>query len=236
MGWRAAKASGNASMPVDEGGSFAQGFASTFVPMFSEATSSYLKEKQDERMLELKESLLRERESISAARTAARAATSQTKEDLEAYNTAVGVARSLGIPPTPANLREVLAGVVANDGDGSQTINYLSDLIDKGRRVFETAPLGETVPTPVTPPVEDEMSSLTLPTNPEATVAAETANLVQTPVEPEETPPAGDGVQVASLGVPDIMLSVATGDYPAVSAEAGEQLAIKVAEIGRAHV
>ena len=80
MGWRAAKASGNASMPVDEGGSFAQGFASTFVPMFSEATSSFLKAKQDERMLELKESLLRQRPRSSGTAATDRADAKELRE------------------------------------------------------------------------------------------------------------------------------------------------------------
>jgi hypothetical protein len=191
--------------------------------MFSEATSSYLKEKQEERMLELKESLLRERASISAARSAARTSESQTQEQVEMLRTAQGVAASLGIAPTEANLTEVLSAVRANDGDGSQATNYLQDRRSTGRTVFEQ---GTVTPAPAP---DDTGAALDLP-----------APGVATPVEQEmsslETPDFMSGagedgsVQVASLNADAIMAEVATGGVPAESKEAGEELAVRVAD------
>ena len=77
MGWRAAKAqmaAGTYDTPGDqEGAGFAEGFASTFAPALVAAAQSYASEKQEKRMLELKEKLLREREKIKSSKSAATA-------------------------------------------------------------------------------------------------------------------------------------------------------------------
>lgn len=204
MGWRAAKASGNASMPVDEGGSFAQGFASTFVPMFSEATSSYLKEKQDERMLELKESLIRQR-----PRAAGTAATSRA--DAEELREIAALASQLGVTSTEAaslyyshggNPRLAAATHDANqatgltvqpfrdpppDTDNTDDLSSTEPLVDPNAPVVQTSEAGgdEVTPAPV----------------------VETAAVEETVEEPAAFAP----FQVASLGDIGDDLSLLTG-------------------------
>ena len=249
MGWRSTKASmdsGTYEPNVDTGGSFAQGFASSFVPMLNNAVSSYASEQKEKRMIELKEDLLRKRESIKSARTSSGAASKLATEQAELLATARSVASTLNIDLTQANLEVVLSAVEASDGKGFRAIDVLTAQIDGGMKIFEQAtqppstgtpaPAPEPAPEPVTlpeaatTPVEDEMSSLNLPTTTEAPVVKETASLVAPPVETEDTTPADASVQVAQLGVPGVMIDMATGNYPADSVEAGEELAIKVAD------
>lgn len=233
MGWRAAKASGNASMPVDTGGSFAEGFASTFVPMFNAAVSDYASEQREKRMLELKEELLRKRASITSARTAATDASKLAREEAEMLRTARGVAESLGIMPTEANLNEVVSAVRANDGDGSQATNYLQERMSTGSTVFEQGTVAPTPsaapPAPVEDVEDDTGAALDLPATEEADpVEQEMSSLENTGLMSDKK---NDGyVQVASLNADAIMAEVAAGGSPAESQEAGEELAVKVAD------
>lgn len=184
MGWRSAKASGNASMPVDEGGSFAQGFASTFVPMFSEATSSYLKEKQEERMLELKESLLRERASMSAARAASTSAQESAQEVAEAITDATSWLTFHGIPINEDNINGALMAADNVGGEGSARWSKLTTHYEGDPSAY-TWSGGVQRNTPV------EMS-----TDPAAAVSADTAI-----VYPDATP---TGVETPPLPEPTI--------------------------------
>jgi len=253
MGWRAAKASGGASMPVDKGGSFAEGFASSFVPLISNAAASYAKNKQDERMLLMKEKLLRERETIAAARKASTTGAAKAKADAKVVRTAQGVMDSMGIANTPANLQSVISSVISNDNDGSQTIKMLQGEISSGATVYEPGPpVGDTgTPAQALPSASPEDgASLTPPetvlTDDLAEVAPTEAvdtemSTLQSAAEPvteeeaaiaevDEDADASDGVQVASLDPTELMVEIATGNYPASSAESGEEIAIRVAD------
>lgn len=244
MSWRAAKASGNASMPVDTGGSFAEGFASSFVPLISNAAASYAKDKQDERMLLMKEKLLREREAIAAARTGAAKGAAKAKADAEVVRTAQGVMNSMGIANTPSNLQSVISSVISNDNDGSQTINMLQREISSGSTVYEPGPpAGDTgTPAQALPSASPEEGASLTPTetvltedvaevSPTDALDTEMSTL-QSAAEPvvAEDAQASDGVQVASLDPTALMVDIATGNYPASSAESGEEIAIRVAD------
>jgi hypothetical protein len=136
MGWRAAKASGNASMPVDEGGSFAQGFASTFVPMLNEAVSSYADEQKEKRMLELKEELYRKREAVKNARSASAA----SAKDAKALRVEIGEAKSWlefhGIPVNETNINGALQAADNIGGDGTARWSKLTTAYGKEPTAF----------------------------------------------------------------------------------------------------
>ena len=216
MGWRAAKASGNASMPVDEGGSFAQGFASTFVPMFSEATSSFLKAKQDERMLELKESLLRQRPRSSGTAATDRADAKELRE-------IAALATQLGITPAEAASRYAAA-----DGNASKAAKLYTEEQASGITVQPLRDQPVVPSDPVVPSNTDDLSSTETGVNPnapvvelsEASVGAgtpKTAVELAATEEPVEANPAFQAFEVASLGSIEEDLSLLTGTPDSVA-------------------
>jgi hypothetical protein len=200
MGWRAAKASGNASMPVDEGGSFAQGFASTFVPMFSEATSSYLKEKQDERMLELKESLIRQRPRAAGTATTNRADAKELRE-------IAALAAELGISSADA-----ASLYYSNDGNASRAVTTYDNDQATGLTVqpLRTDDLSSTEPL-VDPDAPVVQTSEAVVEEVTPTPVVETAAVEETVDETVETNAAFTPFQVASLGDIGENLSLLTG-------------------------
>ena len=139
MGWRAAKASGNASMPVDEGGSFAQGFASTFVPMFSEATSSYANEQKEKRMLELKEELYRKRTTVKNARGASATSAKYAKALGIDIQEATSWLDFHGIPVNETNIKGALQAADNIGGDGTARWSKLTTAYGKEPTAFTWA-------------------------------------------------------------------------------------------------
>lgn len=169
MGWRAAKASGGASMPVSKGGSFAEGFASTFVPMLNNAVSSYADEQKEKRMLELKESLYRKRPVKSS--TAA-----SDKKDKEELREITSLANELGVTPT-----EAASLYYAHDKDASMAADTYNSDVRSGVVVGDIIPSSpqqdEVLPDPLSPDMTDDLSQTepTTPTEEPVVGAVETA-------------------------------------------------------------
>lgn len=199
MGWRAAKASGGASMPVSEGGSFAEGFASSFVPMFNSAVSSYADEQKEKRMLELKESLYRKRPVKSSTAASDR----KDKEDLREITS---LANELGVTTT-----EAASLYYAHDRDASMAADSYNSDVRSGVVVGDIIPSSpqqdEVIPDPLSPDTTDDLSQTEPATSTEepvvgaAETAAEDADLVMSDalgIAPKE--PAFERFDVASLG------------------------------------
>lgn len=223
MGWRAAKASGNASMPVDTGGSFAQGFASSFVPLVTSAAQSYAKEKQDERLLELKESLYRQRPRAAGTSAANRA-------DAKSLREITALAEELGVSPTEA------AGLYdAADQNASKAIENYNDGLNQGLLVTPMRP--DPVNEAVVPSETDDLTSTEPDTLSDNTALStqletevETAEVeVNTPSTDESTeqPAAFESFQVASLGTIEEDLSLLTENgrsHDETTVEIGERI------------
>lgn len=169
MGWRATKASGNASMPVDTGGSFAEGFASTFVPMFNAAVGDYASEQREKRMLELKESLYRQRPRASSTR-------SEDRKSQEELRDITALASQLGV--SPAKAAELY---YSHDGDASMAADAYNADEKSGLIVGEVIPSSpqqdEVIPDPLSPDTTDDLSQTepATPTEEPVVGAAETA-------------------------------------------------------------
>jgi hypothetical protein len=118
--------------------------------MFSEATSSYLKEKQEERMLELKESLLRQRPRASGTAATDRA-------DAKALREITALANQLGITPADAAVMYNAA-----DGDASMAADRYNSDARSGVLVGEILPPSptqdEVLPDPLSPDATDDLS------------------------------------------------------------------------------
>ena len=215
MGWRSAKgqvAAGTYDNPgIDKGGSFAEGFASTFVPMFSSAVSDYASEQKEKRMLEMKESLLRQRPRAASTTVSDRA-------DQKSLREITALATELGITPTEA------AGLYdAADQNASKAIENYNDGLNQGLLVtpMRPAPGTETV----VPSTTDDLSSTEPPTDPDAAVVqlseASVDEVTPAPVvetaateEPVEPNLAFQPFEVASLGTikDDLSLLTDTGE------------------------
>tara|TARA_R110000796_G_scaffold199046_1_gene315326 strand:+ start:6629 stop:9022 length:2394 start_codon:yes stop_codon:yes gene_type:complete len=198
MGWRAAKASGNASMPVDTGGSFAQGFASSFVPLVTSAAQSYADEQKEKRMLELKESLYRQRPVKSSTAASDR----KDKEDLREITS---LANELGVTTT-----EAASLYYAHDGDASMAADRYNSDAKSGVLVGDIIPSSPkqdgVIPDPLSPDTTDDLSQTepTAPTEKPVVGAVEAApeeDVVMSDalgIAPKE--PAFESFDVASLG------------------------------------
>ena len=242
MGWRAAKAqmaAGTYDAPGDqEGAGFAQGFASTFVPAFTTAVQSYADEQREKRMLELKESLYRQRPRSSSTAAADRKAADELKE-------IAALADELGIPNT-----EAASIYYANDKNSNRASEqWRSDR--QGGLIVEPVVPSSPVQDEIVPEETDDLSS-TEPSVNDGTVVetseAVVAPTVETPVaetattaedqtqaaleEPQQTPTgsaAFEPFQVASVGSIQDDLSLLTGteeetaDAPVRIAEAIDQ-------------
>lgn len=139
MGWRAAKASGGASMPVSEGGSFAEGFASSFVPMFNNAVSSYADEQKEKRMLELKEELYRKRETVKNAKSASTQSAKDAKKLSEDISEATSWLEFHGIPVNEENINGVMMAADNIGGDGTARWSKLTTKYEDDPNAFSWA-------------------------------------------------------------------------------------------------
>lgn len=198
MGWRTAAgqmAAGTYDVPGDqEGAGFASGFAAAFVPALNDAVDGYVSEQREKRLLELKESLLRQRPRSTSTASADR----KTQEELRDIN---ALASSLGI-----GVSEATTLYYSYDGDVSMAVNAYSDNMATGLYVTPAPSYDEV---PVEPaPVDEEMSAVM----PEDAPVAETASLA-TPAPQADNLEATQGLmaesqtfddanafQVASLG------------------------------------
>lgn len=183
MGWRSTKASmdsGTYEPNVDTGGSFAQGFASSFVPMLNDAVSSYASEQKEKRMLELKESLYRQRPRAASTSTASR----KDAADLQEIS---ALATRLGISPSDA------AGLFySHDKDSSQAADTYNEQDRSGLIVGEVTPFS-----PVQDEIPEEPTDDTSQTDDLS--ATEPATTVGEEVEVASAPEAAsvDGVETA---------------------------------------
>jgi hypothetical protein len=183
MGWRSTKASmdaGTYEPNVDTGGSFAQGFASSFVPMLNNAVSSYADEQKEKRMLELKESLLRQRPRAASTSTASRTAAADAQE-------IYALAADLGVSPGRA------AGLYySHDKDSSQARDTYNEEARQGLYVGEVTPFSPVQDDVLPDPVEDTSQTDDLSaTEPDPTVGEE----VEVAAAPEAA--SVDGVDTA---------------------------------------
>ena len=212
MGWRSAKgqvAAGTYDNPgIDKGGSFAQGFASTFVPMFSSAVSDYANEQKEKRMLEMKESLLRQRPRAASTSVS-------DKADQKSLREITALATELGVTPT------VAAGLYdAADQNASKAIENYNDGLNQGLLVTPMRPASGTET--VVPSTTDDLSSTEPPTDPdaagvqlsEASVDEVTPAPVVETADTEEPNLAFQPFEVASLGTikDDLSLLTDTGE------------------------
>lgn len=242
MGWRAAKAqmaAGTYDTPGDqEGAGFAEGFASTFAPALVAAAQSFSDDKREKRMLELKESLYRQRPRSSSTAAADRKAADELKE-------IAALADELGIPNA-----EAASIYYANDKNSNRASEqWRSDR--QGGLIVESVTPSSPVQDEIVPEETDDLSS-TEPSVNDGTVVetseAVVAPTVETPVaetattaedqtqaaleETQQTPTGGaafEPFQVASVGSIQDDLSLLTGteeetaDAPVRIAEAIDQ-------------
>ena len=160
MGWRTAAgqmAAGTYDAPGDqEGAGFAAGFASTFVPALSGAIDDYVTEKRDKRMLELKESLYRQRPRATSTAAADRKSQGQLLE-IQA------IADSLNI-----SVNEAASLYYGNDGNAAKAVTAYNSSISHGLVV---TPLVEPTPEPsAADPLTDQTSAI-IPEAPAAQTA-----------------------------------------------------------------
>lgn len=240
MSWRTAKAqmaSGTYDVPGDQAGAgFAQGFASAFVPAINDAIDGYVNEKREMRLTEHAEALARQRAAIGAARSASSDADKALKERLANLETAKSLAATLGLAATDDNLMAIYNEVVANDGDGSQTLNALREQQDTGVLVLEpnSAPApSETIVDQAAETVQEDLSAAdpATPTTPnqdatEVEMSALTGVGQATGFASPQ--PAEEGVRVASL-TDEVLIEMALSQDKPVQ-DQGEEAAVRVAD------
>lgn len=250
MGWRTAKAqmaAGNYKLPIDEGGSFMEGFASTAVPMISDAIDSVISERAEKRKIELKEKLLREREALKAARKK----DDEAKDNLEDVKEATSWLSFHGIPINEENINGAIAAADNVGGTGtarwSKLTTHYSENTDSytwAGGVERDAPeevtsveaddgIVDPAMSDLTPQVDD--LEATEETTPEATTADEETSSLMEPVEEPTTTPASateeedDPTGFLALGIdPE---SVQFVSYTADAAES-DPTATPVAKVG----
>ncbi len=193
MGWRSAKAqmaAGTYDTPGDQkGAGFAQGFASAFVPAFNAAVDDHADEKKKARLLELKESLYRQRPRSAASGKAA------GKAD-RLYQEALAIAKQTGL-----SVEEAFEVLVSHDGDSSQALDKIIGDIGSGTMILDADPLD---------PAGEELSTLfpeeTRPTDvnapPLETAEADVDNLGELPPPVEQSTEnfVGEEFDVATTG------------------------------------
>lgn len=197
MGWRTAAgqmAAGTYDVPGDqEGAGFASGFAAAFVPALNDAVDGYVSEQREKRLLELKESLLRQRPRSSSTTAADR----KTAEELRDINS---LAATLGV-----SAEEAAGLYYSADGDVSMAVNAYDENMIGGLYVTPVD-LPEEPAAPATPEATGDQQSSLMPNEAPVADTAPVADVASVATDNlEATQPTSNfnddaAFQVASLG------------------------------------